>query len=427
VVGAAAVAGGVATIVSLLESRPAAVLSVHMGPPEWAEQSVTLGSYLAWQHRESRELGLRALDGAASAMVNSGAATHAEAKPTGIRLASYTAPLHELGTTSGQSTTPIHVHVFIPEKNTRASSAGSETGVSNTSSGTETGSSFTPIAPTGPGAGSSTESSETASGGAPVGSSHGSPPSLLAGALREAAGHLSHAARSHLENRVKGQEEVLANSRLQPSPKVVRACTGVGYGGCSPADPAVEVPVEGPKEGAEGPKEGVEGATEGTETTTTHTTFTSTNEHLTQAPPGQSQRELVELADSARRGSAVDASLVPPMLTAGLSPSQRARIVSVLGDAVSFDLHTRGWVGQQLWLTWTMYEKREGHWNPSSQQYLIDHAEAYLVPAAVDDEGILTFWFPIPRQPGEYQVRYFIRAPGGRRKLAAGKTHTFNS
>jgi hypothetical protein len=114
-------------------------------------------------------------------------------------------------------------------------------------------------------------------------------------------------------------------------------------------------------------------------------------------------------------------------MTAGLSDAQRMLVASILGDAVSFEVHTQGWVGQRLWLTWTMYEKQGAYWDPSSREYLIDHAEAYVVPTASDDEGILTFWFPIPRQRGEYQVRYFIRAPRDGAKLASGKTPSFRS
>jgi hypothetical protein len=112
-------------------------------------------------------------------------------------------------------------------------------------------------------------------------------------------------------------------------------------------------------------------------------------------------------------------------MTAGMSDTERDRVASMLGDAVSFEVHTKGWIGQRLWLAWTMYEKQNGLWNPSQHEYLIDHAEAYLVPAASDDKGILTFWFPIPKQQGDYEVHYFIRAPGSGAELAHGKSHSF--
>jgi hypothetical protein len=376
-VGAAAVAGGVVAVLSYEEHETA--LSVHIGPPEWVERNVTLGSFRAWQNEESRELRPRVLDGAASAPMESGPAAEAEVKPGTIRLAS------DSGASSAES-----------------GSSGVETGSPLTSTTSETGE-------------SSTEPSETITGSAaPAGGGPDAQRSLLAQTLGESAGRLNTAERARLEKRVKGQEEVLADTKLQASGNAVRTCSGVGYGGCSPADPAVEVPVV-----IEGPH--------GTGSTATQGTFTSTNESLTQAPPGQSKQELIELADNTRQGRATDANLVPPMLTAGLSPFQRAHVVSMLGDAVALELHTKGWVNQQLWLTWTMYEKHEGQWNPSSREYLIDQPDAYLVPKAADDEDLLTFWFPIPREPGEYQVRYFIRAPGGKRKLATGKTHVFHS
>jgi len=112
-------------------------------------------------------------------------------------------------------------------------------------------------------------------------------------------------------------------------------------------------------------------------------------------------------------------------MTAGMSDIERTRVASMLGDAVSFKVHTKGWDGQRLWLAWTMYEKQGKHWNPSQHEYLIDHAEAYVVPLASDDEGSLTFWFPIPKQQGDYEVRYFIRAPGSGAQLAFGRSHSF--
>jgi hypothetical protein len=74
-----------------------------------------------------------------------------------------------------------------------------------------------------------------------------------------------------------------------------------------------------------------------------------------------------------------------------------------------------------------MYEKQDGYWDPSDHEYLIDHADTYIVPAASNDEGILTFWFPIPRQRGDYKVYYFIRAPSSGEKLASGTTGSFRS
>jgi hypothetical protein len=215
---------------------------------------------------------------------------------------------------------------------------------------------------------------------------------------------------------VQEQEAILRNTELQPSAKVLRACQGVAYGGCAPEaeiesqeESAITtvpapIPMEPPAVGTVAPSE---------ETSSEH--------------PTQTQRELLEIAGGARLGPAKDASLIPLLMTAGLSGAQRVQVARVLGDAVSLQVHTRGWIGQRLWLTWTMYEKQDGYWNPSSREYLIDHAEDYVVPTASNDEGILTFWFPIPKQSGDYEIRYSIRAPGSGEKLASGRTSSFRS
>lgn len=81
-VGAAAVAGGVATILQLLEPSPTPILAVDLGPPEWAAHDLTLGSYIAWQRRESSTLGLKALNNGETAQVLGGRTVSAETTPT---------------------------------------------------------------------------------------------------------------------------------------------------------------------------------------------------------------------------------------------------------------------------------------------------------------------------------------------------------
>jgi hypothetical protein len=406
VVGAAAVAGGVAAIVPLLQSPPPAVLAVRMGSPEWAAQDLTLGSYMAWQQRESGTLGLRAVGGGAAAQVHSGEADHADVEPTGVRLAAYASPPREASASSAQSTSTVEV----PTSGTGTTSAGGSTaGASGASSGT--GSS--PSSTTSP-----TElpwdrsSSATVPTRTLTGSGSGSAAPLRAEVLRETQGQLDRAEMSRLQRKVHRQEAILHKSGPQPSYTFMSTCQGVGYGGCAP-EATAELRIDSAMTGSTGSSPpgraptGVPSPRGGA--------------------PLQNHNELLRIADGARLGRTADASLIPPLMTAGLSASQRARVASMLGDAVSFNVHTQGWIGQQLLLTWTMYEKQEGHWNPSSREYLIDHAEAYLVPTASEDEGILTFWFPIPKQPGDYQVRYFIRAPRSGLKLASGKTPSFRS
>lgn len=226
--------------------------------------------------------------------------------------------------------------------------------------------------------------------GATMGAGPGSAaPSQAEEVLREARGSLSQADLSRLQHKLQRQEAIIRNPGSQSNYAFLGTCQGVGFGGCAP-EAQMELRL-----------------------------------YQRQGATRESQTELLEIAGGARMGGSADPSRIPASIAAGLSASQRAHIASILGDAVSFEVHTQGWIGQQLWLTWTMYEKQHGGWNPSERSYLIDHAEVYVVPTASRDEGILTFWFPIPDQPGEYQVRYNIRAPRTGLKLASGKTPGF--
>jgi hypothetical protein len=432
-VGAAAVAGGVAGIVPLLESRsspPPSIQTVNLGPPEWSAHDLTLGGYLAWQQRESGSLGLRALGDDGTAQVLNLGAAGAEVKPTVVRLARYASSLSEVDATSTQPT-PV-IQALAPEKNTTTTTGGHESGTTGipsdsgpSSSPADTTPSTTTLSTTtvpskgtvstGPISTGPTSTGPTSTGHT-SGSESNSGVSLRTEVLREAKGHLNSTETSRLRQKVQGQEAIIRNPELQQSDKVLRICQGVAYGGCAP-EAAIESQHEStitatPEPSPTGGQSG-EAARASGESTSRH--------------PTQSQRELLEIAGGARLGSAVDANLIPTLMTAGMSDEQRVRVASVLGDAVSLEVHTRGWIGQQLWLTWTMYEKQDGYWNPSSREYLIDHAEAYVVPTASNDEGILTFWFPIPKQQGDYEVRYFIRAPRSGYKLASGKTHSFRS
>jgi hypothetical protein len=248
-----------------------------------------------------------------------------------------------------------------------------------------------------------------ATGAAKHADSDGAP----AGVLGQTEGDLSQAKTTQLRHKVEGQQAALEGLESHGSEPLL-ACQGVGYGGCS-LEEQTSSPTGHKTTGATPSSEGQdpEGAPNG---------GTKATEELT-----QSQRELLELAGGARIGPADNASLIPSLVTTGLSEDQRVQVASMVGNVVEFDIRTEGWSGKRLWLTWTMYEKREGYWNPSDHVYLINHAEAYVVPEASDDEGVLTFWFPIPREHGDYRVHYLIRAPGNGHPLKAGQTPSFRS
>ncbi len=380
-VGAATILGVVLQIDPFGGSSPTPVLNVHMERPEWAEQNVTLGSYLAFEHREAWRQGLMPQAGNASTTVSTGAAAHGDALLAGMRLAAYTRAPYEAAADSARPTaTAGELRQSPPSSEAGEGGAGTETYTSTSSSDSGTSPSTEPSGTIG----------EPAGGGGP-GLGQTSHPTSPTGKPGATGGQLDRPEQHRLENRLAVQDRVLTDPHLQPSRALLQACPGVGYGGCAPG------------------------------ISTTHVAEMRIVESR-----AESRHELEGLASGAlTTGEPVDASLVPPLLTAGMSAYERARVLSMLGDAVNIEVHTRGWVGQRLWLTWTMYEKRDGFWNPSHHEYLIDRPEAYLVPMAAADEGILSFWFPIPSQPGDYQVRYFIRAPGSGDRLAPGRTPTF--
>jgi hypothetical protein len=388
IVGAAAVGSGVAAIVPLLESSPIPIQAVDLGPPEWAAHELTLGRYIAWQRRESSTQGLKALDDGGTAQVLGGTAqvlgggaTGAETKPTNVSLVRYASSLREVDSTSARAASAAQARVA--ETNNTTTAEDHESGSNGASSYAEPSPpAYTSTLTTATSIVTSTSPTGTVSVTVVKGNEKGAQSAvpLRAGVLNEAGDRLSHTGVSRLQRKVRRQEAIVHTPELQPSKEDLSTCQGVAYGGCAP-----------------------EAVIERT----------------------QSQRELLEIAGGARLGRADDASLIPPLMTAGLSDTERDRVASMLGDAVSVEVHTRGWNGQRLWLTWTMYEKQDGYWNPSQHEYLIDHAEAYLVPTASDDKGILTFWFPIPKQQGDYEVRYFIRAPGSGAELAPGRSHSF--
>jgi hypothetical protein len=422
IVGVAGVAVAVATIIGLLRSSPPATLDVKLGRPQWAAHDLTLGSYLAWQQRESATLGLRAGGESAAAEFGGGTA-RSEAKSIVLDLARYVsagpgmeAQVKTPDTTADTPVTPTSDTTPETDKpGTNGTSAGSGPTSSTPKSGSETN---TPS----PSTGTDNEYNSPEPAGGNAGKSEAKAGSLGSQALQEARSRLNSADTSRLEQKASEQEAIIKEAGVGSGPELTRMCQGAGYGGCSPeaAGESTTSPPIGatpPPTGASPPGEEKAGSAPPGESTTS-------------APSsglGQRQRELLEIAEGARLGRATNVDLIPPLMTAGLSAAQRARVAAVLGDAVSFDVHTHGWIGQQLWLTWTMYEKQDGYWNPSSRVYLIDHAEAYLVPAATEDEGVLTFWFPIPKQRGDYQVRYFIRAPGTGKKLVEGKSPSFRS
>ncbi len=411
-VGAAAVAGGVAAILPYVEPSPTPILAVALGPPEWAAHDLTLGSYIAWQRRESSTLGLKALKNGETAQVLGGGAVGAELKPTVVSLARYASSLHEVDSTSARAASAAQVRAA--EANNTTTAEDPESGSSGTSSDTEPGSSTS----------TSTTATPITTSTSPTGTvsvtvvkadgkdAHSAVP-LRAGVLHEAQEHLSHIGVSRLQRKVRRQEIILQNPELQPSGEALSTCQGVAYGGCA-TESVVEAQEQKTTVQKTAPFPGDESSESG-----------GTGKEAQSKPPTQSQRELLEIASGARLGRADDASLIPALMTAGMSDTERTRVASMLGDAVSFEVHTRGWNGQRLWLAWTMYEKQGEYWNPSRHEYLIDHAEAYLVPTASDDEGILTFWFPVPEQQGDYEVRYFIRAPGTGAELALGRSHSF--
>jgi hypothetical protein len=378
--GAAVVVGGVAAILPYLEPSPTPILAVELGAPEWAERDVTLGSYIAWQRRESSTQGLKALDDGGTAQVLGGGATGAETNPTIVSLARYASSL-EVDSTSARAASAAQARVA--ETNNTTTAEDHESGSNGASSETEPSPpTYTSTLTTATSIVTSTSPTGTVSVTVVKGNEKGarSAVPLRAGVLNEAGDRLGHTGVSRLRRKVRRQEAIVHTPDLQPSKEDLSTCQGVAYGGCAP-----------------------EAVIERT----------------------QSQRELLEIAGGALLGRADDASLIPPTMTAGMSDTERAQVASMLGDAVSVEVHTKGWNGQRLWLTWTMYERQDGYWNPSQHEYLIDHAEAYLVPTASDDKGILTFWFPIPRQQGEYKVHYFIRAPGTGSELAHGRSHSF--
>jgi hypothetical protein len=415
-VGAAAVAGGVAAILPYVEPSPTPILAVDLGPPEWVVHDRTLGSYIAWQRRESSTLGLKALNDGETAQVLGGGAVGAETAPTVVRLARYASSLHEVDTGSAQ---PASAATRAAETS-NATAGGGESGPTGTSSDTEPSSSTSTPTPTTPTSiTTSTSATGTVSVTVTTGEGKGvhSAVPLRAGVLHEAGDHLSHTGVSRLQRKVQQQEAILHNPELQPSGEALSTCRGIAYGGCAP-EAVIEAQEE--KATAQAPSSS-SSSSSGTESNEGE----GAGEEAPPKRPTQSQRELLEIANGALLGRADDSSQIPALMTAGMSDTERARVASMLGDAVSFEVHTKGWNGQRLWLAWTMYEKQGEYWNPSQHEYLIDHAEAYLVPTATDDKGILTFWFPVPRQQGDYEVRYFIRAPGSGAELAHGKSHSF--
>jgi hypothetical protein len=411
-VGAAAVAGGVAAILPYVEPSPTPILAVDLGPSEWAARDLTLGRYIAWQRRESSTLGLRSLDDSGTAQVLGGGAAGAEVKPTVVSLARYASSLREVGSTSARAASAAQVRAGETNNTTMAEDP--ESGPTGASSDTEPGSS-TSTSTTATSITTSTSPKGTVSVTVVKGDGKGahSAVPLRAGVLHEAQDHLSNTGVSRLQRKVRRQEVILQDPKLQPSRGALSTCQGVAYGGCA-TESVIEAQEQKTTVQKTGPSPGEESSESG-----------GTGEEAQSKRPTQSQRELLEIASGALLGRADDASLIPPLMTAGMSGTERVRVASMLGDAVSFGVHTRGWNGQRLWLAWTMYEKQNGYWNPSQHEYLIDHAEAYLVPTASDDEGILTFWFPIPKQQGDYEVRYFIRAPGSGAELAHGRSHSF--
>ncbi len=417
-VGAAAVVGAMATIISHLKSSPLPILTVDLGAPEWAAHELTLGSYVAWQQRESSTQGLKALGEDKVAQAPGSRTASIETKSAVVLLVRYTPPMRGVDVTSTQ---PASTEATTTAKAATTTATGSyETVPTGTSSNTGPSSPTSTIVParTTPPATTTAPATNTSPDGTVSTTTHTVPgtnfrPSFSAGVLREAGAGLGRTGISRLQRKVQRQEAILRNPELQQSEEVLSACQGLAYGGCAP-EATTGAPNENPS------TVGSEPSPLGTESSEATGAYGALPKR-----PTQSQRELLEIAGGARLGRAADANLVPPLMTTGLSEAQRVRVARVLGDAVSFEVHTQGWIGQRLLLTWTMYEKHDGYWNPSPREYLIDHAQTYVVPTASDAEGVLTFWFPIPRQQGDYEVHYFIRAPDSGGTLASGRSQSF--
>ena len=99
----------------------------------------------------------------------------------------------------------------------------------------------------------------------------------------------------------------------------------------------------------------------------------------------------------------------------------------MLGNVVQFRLDVQGYSSKVLWVEWTMYQMQAGEWQPSRDVSLDDCLEAYVVPSVPDDQGIITFWVPLPTKPGVYRVQYSIVAPDGQgASLDTAHTDTFH-
>ena len=234
-VGAAAVAGGVAAIVPLLESSPTPILAVDLGPPEWAAHDLTLGSYIAWQQRESSTLGLKALGDGETAQVLGGGAVGAETAPTVVRLERYASSLHEVDTSTAQPASAVHA----PASGTNnASPETHESGPAGSSSdtGSSSSSTSTPTSTTATSITTSTSPTGTVSVTVVKGNGQGthSAVPLRAGILDEAGDRLGHTGASRLQLKVQRQEAILRDPKLQPSSETLSTCQGVAYGGCAP-------------------------------------------------------------------------------------------------------------------------------------------------------------------------------------------------
>ncbi len=141
----------------------------------------------------------------------------------------------------------------------------------------------------------------------------------------------------------------------------------------------------------------------------------------------QARGEVRDMVSLGRLGPATATAPLPSQLTVGLSALRIAALERVLGDVAQFSVEIQGYSSKTLWLAWTMYQKQQGFWHPSSYPSLDYRLEAYLVPSVADDQGTLTFWFPIPSRRGDYQVRYEILSPANPGvSLATAETSPFH-
>jgi hypothetical protein len=338
-VALAAIAGGVAAILPVVDPSGPDASSASLTPATWFEQHITLGQYSL---QEQRMGGLRAAGTAPGAGAVLGPYVLADDTVTGSSGGTVTGGGGDTGT------------VTVPQSSTTSQTSTSTTGTQTGLTSSTAGSVTTPPA------GQGSESLGTV--GREV--------------VSTLEGHISAAELTLLRQRLTIQDQFVSHPTITAAFKSCEGGIAAGCGAGTLADSARSV--------------------------------------------------LLASAHLGRVASASAAKPIPTALSAGLTAPQRRQVERVLGDAPQFRVDIKGYAGSTLWLEWTLQRRVGGFWQFSSQPAFDARLEAYISPSRQEDEGVLSFWFPIPKPPGRYRVEYWLLRPHGQSEpLATNWTPVF--